>query len=160
MTNCQIFHFTSPIFFGRIFLMKIYYWIFLVGSIIWISAILSYPFLLKTKSPLSPYIHLSFSYVCHQKEERCFAIKGVPLPVCSRCTGIYTGFFSGVLFFPILKRVLPLRWYYLPLSAFPIGLEIMTEKMGIWNNNWVRFFSSILFGFFLSYTSLWSLKEN
>lgn len=137
-----------------------YYWIFLIGAIIWLSAIIGYPFLLKIHSSLAPFIHLSFSFVCHQKEERCFFINDVPLPVCSRCTGIYTGFLAGVFFFPILRRSLPLRWFHLPLSAFPIGLEIMTEKIGIWSQNWGRFFSSILFGFFLSYFSLWSLREN
>ncbi len=139
---------------------SIYYWIFLIGAILWLSAIIGYPFLLKTHSPIAPFIHLSFSFVCHQKEERCFSINDVPLPVCSRCTGIYTGFLTGVILFPILRKNLPLRWFYLPLSAFPIGLEIMAEKIGIWNQNWGRFFSSILFGFFLSYISLWSLREN
>jgi uncharacterized membrane protein len=29
--------------------------------------------------------------VCHQRSERSFTVAGQPLPVCARCTGIYTG---------------------------------------------------------------------
>ncbi len=154
-------NFTSSYFSGKIFLMKgLYYWLFLTGTILWLSAILSYPFLVKIHSPVAPFVQLSFSFVCHQKEERCFWINDVPLPVCSRCTGIYTGFFSGVLLFPFLKKSLSFKWFYLPLSIFPIGLEISIEKIGICNENWIRFLSSIFLGFFLSYIALWSFKEN
>jgi Predicted membrane protein (DUF2085) len=31
------------------------------------------------------------SLVCHQRPERSFHVFGVALPVCARCTGIYTG---------------------------------------------------------------------
>ncbi len=40
-----------------------------------------------------------FSHVCHQQPVRSFAIQGVPLAVCSRCTGIYSGLFLGVVLF-------------------------------------------------------------
>lgn len=139
---------------------NLYYWLFFIGTLIWLSAIMSYPFLLKIKSPVAPYVHLAFSFVCHQKEERCFRIKGTPLPVCSRCTGIYVSFFASFLFLPSLKKSIPLKWYYLPLSASPMGIEIMIEKAGIWNGNWMRFFSSIFFGFFLSYIVISSLRED
>ncbi len=155
------FYFTSFIFSAKIFLMKnFYYWLFFIGTVVLLSAIVGYPFLVKIHSPFAPFVHLSFSFVCHQKEERCFHINGTPLPVCSRCTGIYTGFLFGVLLFPLLRRSLSFKWFYLPLSAFPIGFEILIEKMGILNENMVRFSSSIVFGFFLSYTAIWSLKEN
>lgn len=130
-----------------------------MGIILWLLAIFSYPFLIKIKSPVAPFLHLSFSFVCHQKAERCFWIKETPLPVCSRCTGIYTGFFAGVVFFPFLRKNFSIRWYYILLSAFPISLEIVMEKMGVWDGNWIRFFSSLLFGFFISSVSLWSLEN-
>jgi uncharacterized membrane protein len=31
------------------------------------------------------------SLLCHQQPERSFSLSSVPLPVCARCTGIYTG---------------------------------------------------------------------
>ncbi len=30
-------------------------------------------------------------YICHQKPERSFFIKGHQFPVCARCTGFYSG---------------------------------------------------------------------
>lgn len=139
---------------------NLYYWLFITGTIIWLTAIISYPFLLKIKSPVAPFVHLSFSFVCHQKEERCFWINGTPLPVCSRCTGICVSFFAGLLFLPFLKKSIPFKWFYLPLSASPMGIEIISEKIGIWSGNWLRFFSSVFFGFFLSYIVFSTIREN
>lgn len=138
---------------------SLYYWLFFMGTVLWLLAIFSYPFLIKINSPVAPFLHLSFSFVCHQKEERCFSIKDAPLPVCSRCTGIYTGFLAGIILFPFLKKDLPIKWYYLLISAFPIGFEIMLEKIGIWNGNLIRFLSAIFFGFVISYACLWSLEN-
>lgn len=36
-------------------------------------------------------VRLSFAPVCHQNPERSFHMLGVPLSVCARCTGIYSG---------------------------------------------------------------------
>ncbi len=38
------------------------------------------------------------SLVCHQAPERTIQMAGKYLPLCSRCTGIYLGFFTGVLY--------------------------------------------------------------
>ncbi len=139
---------------------SLYYWLFLMGITLWLLAIFSYPALLKIRSPLAPYVHLSFSFVCHQKEDRCFFVNGAHLPVCSRCIGIYVGFFLGVVAFPFLKKSLSFKPYHLILSAFPIGVEIIGEKLYIWNDHWIRLLSSITFGFILSYITLESLKRN
>jgi len=37
------------------------------------------------------------STLCHQDAGRSFAIQGVPLAVCSRCTGLYVGGVLGLL---------------------------------------------------------------
>ncbi|RLE72521.1 MAG: DUF2085 domain-containing protein, partial [Thermoprotei archaeon] len=44
-------------------------------------------------------------FFCHQLPERSIYINGLKLPVCSRCTGIYLGLFSGYIIFPMLCRM-------------------------------------------------------
>ena len=49
--------------------------------------------------------HQVFSDLCHQSAERSFWMNGQPMAVCSRCFGIYTGFFIGWLLLPILMKL-------------------------------------------------------
>jgi uncharacterized membrane protein len=44
----------------------------------------------------------AFAPVCHQMSERSFAVGGVPLAVCHRCFGIYTGLLLGALAWPFV----------------------------------------------------------
>jgi uncharacterized membrane protein len=45
-----------------------------------------------------------FSTICHQYESRSLHIAGHQLAVCARCSGIYFGFFIGVVLVPFLSR--------------------------------------------------------
>lgn len=51
---------------------------------------------------------LLMSRVCHQQPDRTFTAGGIPLAVCSRCTGIYTALPAVLLlfsfFYPFLVR--------------------------------------------------------
>ena len=42
---------------------------------------------------------------CHQREDRSFFIKGWQFPVCSRCTGIFTGQIIGILIYFLKIRI-------------------------------------------------------
>lgn len=42
--------------------------------------------------------------LCHQLETRCISVAGVPLPVCSRCSGIYAGAFLSLVTFCISSQ--------------------------------------------------------
>jgi hypothetical protein len=42
-------------------------------------------------APLFPVFYVAFSAACHQVPERCFSLHGVPLALCARCCGLYTG---------------------------------------------------------------------
>lgn len=44
------------------------------------------------------------SYVCHQLPDRTLSIGNHLLPLCSRCTGIYSGFFIGISYQFITNR--------------------------------------------------------
>lgn len=44
------------------------------------------------------------SFVCHQNPERTLMINGELLPLCARCTGIYSGFLAGIIYQIITRR--------------------------------------------------------
>lgn len=43
----------------------------------------------------------AFSAVCHQLPDRMMHLGHVPLAVCSRCVGLYTGLFVGATVYPL-----------------------------------------------------------
>lgn len=89
-------------------------------------------------------------FLCHQIPDRCFKLNGKPLPICSRCTGIYAGIILGFLtnFFE------PLVWInsFYPALIFtilliPIGIDGTGQLLGFWkSNNPRRFLTGFLAG--------------
>jgi uncharacterized membrane protein len=80
----------------------------------WLWAIVSAVHLraADSSSYLSNAIYAAASLICHQRPERSFHIAGVPLAVCARCTGLYSGAAMGVLMliaFSGLGRISPAR---------------------------------------------------
>lgn len=57
----------------------------------------------RFSSDIAGFIKVCFWPVCHQIFERSFKIFNHSLAVCSRCTGIYTGFLTGVILFPFIR---------------------------------------------------------
>ncbi|MGE0449985.1 MAG: DUF2085 domain-containing protein [Vicinamibacterales bacterium] len=55
-------------------------------------------------SLLSQVVYAAGAAVCHQQPARSFALAGVPLPVCARCTGIYAGAAAAVLMAGLRRR--------------------------------------------------------
>ncbi|MEW6456798.1 MAG: DUF2085 domain-containing protein [Acidobacteriota bacterium] len=101
----------------------------------------------------SPSIYILFSNVCHQKPERTFFLFNFPLAVCSRCTGIYFGFFLGNLFLPILKRkfiVFP-ELKLIILATIPMALEYSGYILKLWNSNLLRMISGLSFGLIIPF---------
>ena len=39
---------------------------------------------------------LGIAFMCHQRPDRSFFIKGKQFPLCARCTGILVGYFFGI----------------------------------------------------------------
>ncbi len=117
---------------------------------IWVGVVFAVPILAggtDSAGRAAEYLTLLYAPVCHQIPERCFFIDGHPLPVCSRCTGLYIGFFLGMVFSPLLRgkrrRRVPDR-KVLIVAAAPLILEVILSKAGIFDGGlWVRFLSAL-----------------
>ena len=80
---------------------------------------------------------------------------GVPLAVCARCTGIYTGFLAGAVLYAFLvpvgrDRVPHIRM--LGFAAAPMAAEFILSHLGLWtSSNTVRAFTGAALGFCLAF---------
>ena len=91
--------------------------------------------------------------VCHQLPSRSLYIGNIILPVCSRCSGIYIGFFTAaiVLFIMFRKKENDLPpLYILVIFAFfflSTIIDGIASNFGIYNtNNNLRFLTGFLCG--------------
>jgi uncharacterized membrane protein len=79
-----------------------------------------------------------FSFVCHQIPERSFHLWGVPMAVCSRCSGVYVGFLVGVLLFPLIRKGreggYPPPWI-LGAAVLPAVVDFGLSHLGIFGSN-------------------------
>lgn len=85
---------------------------------------------------------------CHRIPERTFKFKKWYFPICSRCTGIYMGYFSLLL----LDISIPINAsYYLVFIGLtlviPTFLDGYTQYCGLrMSNNNLRFFTGFIAG--------------
>ena len=95
-------------------------------------------------------IYKAFSFLCHQLPERSFHLEGHAMGVCARCTGIYAGFATSVLFYPLvrsLKRADSPARLWLALACVPIVVDFALGYFGIWpNTHFSRFITGAIFG--------------
>ncbi len=126
------------------------YFIFWVAVSFWCLLIIAAPVLSALgKKFLSGLIYLFFSPACHQLPERSFHILGKPFAVCSRCTGIYFGFWLTTTCYPWLSH-----WRFLSAPApkwllfalIPITADFAIQVFHILNNT---FFSRTITGLVL-----------
>jgi uncharacterized membrane protein len=86
---------------------------------------------------ISHVIYKAFSPLCHQMPERSFHLEGHALAVCSRCTGIYAGFASGIILYPLLRSLkrtdAPARIWLL-LACVPVSIDWALGFLNIWDN--------------------------
>ena len=81
------------------------------------------------------------SAVCHQMAERSFLFHGMQMPLCARCTGIYTGVFFAFCFFFWKKRMeagkpLSLQQAVVTGAAIlPVGLDGVGSYLGFWESS-------------------------
>jgi uncharacterized membrane protein len=70
--------------------------VLIVLALIWCMGFVAAP--LVSHSLLSKVLYRFFSVVCHQFGSRSFHLHGEPFAVCIRCTSIYAGFLTSLLF--------------------------------------------------------------
>lgn len=94
-------------------------------------------------------IYQTFSFVCHQIPERSFHLAGNKFAVCSRCTGLYSGFAIAVLAYPLarsLKNTTTPSILWLVLAALPLAVDFSLGYFNIWANTHAsRFGTAALF---------------
>lgn len=81
------------------------------------------------------------SAVCHQMAERSFLFHGMQMPLCARCTGIYTGVFFAFCFFFWKKRMQAGKPFSLQQAVvtgaaiLPVGLDGVGSYLGFWESS-------------------------
>ena len=98
-----------------------------------VAAIIIPPLLATQPPALAAFLgYYSFSFVCHQENDRVFHLHGAALPVCARCCGIYLGSLAMLLAFGLLRRTdpaVPARLWLLLILA-PMGLDVLARNLG------------------------------
>ena len=102
------------------------------------------------QTALAVFVYKTFSYLCHQIPERSFHLAGHKFAVCSRCTGLYSGFALATLIYPLmrsLKRTGTPRLVWLVLASIPIAVDFLLGYFNIWQNTHLsRFLTGALLG--------------
>ena len=86
---------------------------------------------------LATSIYGGFAAFCHQIPERSYFIAGHKFAVCARCTGLYAGFATTLLLYPLLRSLRATDWpppVWLVLAALPMGIDFGLTFLGIWEN--------------------------
>lgn len=129
----------------------IVYFILLIIFILFLSLLLLGPFLfalVKVPNLLIIEYYSIFKMTCHQLPERSYFILGYQIPVCVRCTGIYTGLIIGMIIYPIFKKInsakLPNLKYLLPFFL-PLIIDGSSQLLNLYPSpHYVRFFTGVL----------------
>ncbi len=75
-------------------------------------------------------LDLPFRLLCHRIPERVLSVLGTPMPLCSRCAGLWLGAsLSAALAWPVLSlRTLRV---VLPAALGLMALEVLTQDLGL-----------------------------
>jgi len=127
----------------------------LAGAALLLATIFLAPFLISRLPIVSDLLYALFSPLCHQNPSRCFLLFGHPLAVCTRCLGIYAGFFLGTCLYPLYRDLqsqsLPRKEVLIALSM-PLFIDAAGNLILLWmTNEWIRFLTGILWGSILPF---------
>lgn len=102
------------------------------GSFAWIAVWIALATLLRRygPAPMALLVDFPLSLLCHRIPERCLWVLGEPMPLCSRCLGIWGGLsLSAALAWPAFS--LPVLRVLLPVAAVLMLFEVVTQDMGL-----------------------------
>jgi uncharacterized membrane protein len=104
-------------------------------------------------------LDLLFVPMCHRIPARTLYYAGVPMPLCSRCAGIFAGLALGALI--MRPRVSIARWRILVAVASALMLlDVVTQDLGvhpIWHVT--RVASGLLFGYAIGAACLLAMRR-
>ncbi len=87
--------------------------------------------LLQVTGPAALYaaFDLPFHFLCHRMPERILSLGGVPMPMCSRCAGIWLGLSlsAAAAWPPVSIKVLRVVF---PIALVLMAIEVFTQDMG------------------------------
>jgi uncharacterized membrane protein len=75
-------------------------------------------------------VDLPFAFLCHRIPERVISVMGTPMPLCSRCLGLWGGLsISAAIAWPAIDPK-ALRWA-LPLAGLVMLVDVVTQDLGL-----------------------------
>jgi uncharacterized membrane protein len=107
----------------------------------------------------------AFESLCHQQHDRSLVINGVSMAVCSRCFGIYSAFFAGLIVMPmLLSNGLPYRKKpaikLIVAALLLIVVDFVGNYLGAWmNSHQSRIILGALFGLSLAWLLAGEFKQ-
>ncbi len=111
-----------------------------------------------------PIVNKCYSLVCHQDKEKLIHIFNLPLLVCGRCIGIYSGLFITSLINLFTQKNIDLSTKSLIIFSMPMLFDIIGNITGFYNYSIiVAFVTGLLFGtvlFLYFYNIIHELFEN
>lgn len=94
-----------------------------------------------------PISKMLYSTTCHQNELKSFSCNGIPLLVCSRCSGIYFGAFTSSLILLFFQRIDKLNFNHIVTFSSPMLLDVIFYSISIYDYNKIIALSTgFLFG--------------
>jgi uncharacterized membrane protein len=119
----------------------------------WVVLLVAAPLTSSSRHPplAAVAVYDAGALICHQQADRSFAIRGVPLPVCGRCTGLYLAAACGALAAWLARGRRPpearTARLVLAVAALPMAVSIGLEWTGVAaGSNLSRFLSALPLG--------------
>jgi len=108
---------------------------------------------------LGSLLDAAFVLLCHRIPERTLVLAGVPMPVCSRCAGIFAGVLLGAL---VARPHFSLGWWRMLLAMASASMlaDVVLQDTGVhpvWHP--MRLATGLAFGYAAALTMLAALES-